>query len=182
MQRRPFIFLCTAALLTALAPTCARANETPSLQDRVKAAFVFNFIQFTEWPVMTFRHNGDPLVIGILGETGLSAMLTKTVAAKVINGHPIIVKTFAVPADVADCQVLVVSRDFQGAVADLTRRDALKGLLTIGDFEGFTEEGGVIRFFVDDNKERFEINTAAAERAGLQISSKLLKLAQVIRK
>lgn len=171
-----------AALLTALASERACASETPSLQDRVKAAFVFNFIQFTEWPVMTFRHNDDPLVIGILGETGLSEVLAKTVAAKVINGHPIIVKTFAAPAGVVDCQVLVVSEDFKEAATDLARRDALKGLLTIGDFEGFTEEGGVIRFFVDDNKERFEINTAAAERAGLQISSKLLRLAQVIRK
>ncbi|HUO07554.1 MAG TPA: YfiR family protein [Phycisphaerae bacterium] len=159
----------------------ARGEDAPSLEERVRAAFVFNFIQFTEWPEGTFSKAEDPIVIGVLGDAQILEALRAVAANKTANGRAVVVKELHSPEEAAGCQVAIVSGDGDAEEKTL-EKVKYRSVMTVGDGESFTEEGGVFRFYVEDNKERFEVNTLAAERAHLQISSKLLKLAKIVRK
>lgn len=158
------------------------ADAGPSLESRVKAAFVLNFVQFTRWPEESLGKKEDPLVIGVLDPDRLEGMLEKTVEDRVVQGRKLEVRHFAKPEQVRGCHVLVVGDNPPEGLSKLLGELRNQSVLTIGEQTDFMEAGGVIRFFIEDRKVRFEINTAAAERAKLQISSKLLKLAKVVKK
>jgi hypothetical protein len=173
-----------AALMLLLAATttlCAWGDE-PSLQDKVKAAFVFNFMQFTEWPAGTFESADSPIVVGFVGESAMADAFRSAAMSKTVNGRAVLVKQIRSTGDASGCEVIVIPG--AGGVDHLNKLGsaASGAVLTIGDAEGFSEAGGVMQFYLEDGKERFEVNTAAAERAHLQISSKLLKLARIVRK
>jgi hypothetical protein len=181
MKCRAIQWMIAMVLLAAAPMLCARADG-PTLEEKVKAAFVFNFMQFTEWPEGTFIGSDTPIVVGFVGDEGVADIFRAATASKTVNGRAISVKQVQSESDAGTCQVVV----FGGS--DGTER--LKGMgrikeqtvLTIGDSDGFSAAGGIIQFYVEDGKERFEVNTLAAERAHLQISSKLLKLAKIVRK
>jgi hypothetical protein len=181
MRSKLAILLLTAAAWSAWATRVpgVRAAEPAALEQQVKSAFVVNFLQFTDWPAETFAKADDPIVIGILDPKSLGDALAAAIQGKSVKGRKL--EARAVSAETAGgCQVLIV-----GQVEGADLQKALQGaagrpVLTIGDAEEFTAKGGIIRFYVEDRKERFEINQAAAQRAQLQISSKLLKLAKVV--
>jgi len=145
---------------------------------QVKAAFVFNFVQFVDWPAAAFAAAESPLIIGVIGEDPFGPVLDATVKGEKINGRSLAVKRLAANDDPAACHVLFVSRSEQDRVGSLLER--LKGapVLTVSEQDGFARRGGVINFITLENKVRFEINPSAARRAGLSISSKLLNLAR----
>jgi hypothetical protein len=147
----------------------------------VKSAFIVNFVQFIDWPASAFSKPNDPIVIGLVGQDPIDSALAAAIEGKTVRGRPLVVKHFT-PGNVGPCQVL-----FIGAAAAEQAPAIIKALgdaptLTIGDKDGFIDAGGVIRFFVEDRKLRFEINQTAAERIHLQVSAKLLKLAKVVNK
>ena len=146
----------------------------------VKAAFVFNFAKFIEWPTQTFKTAADPLVICVLGQDQMANSLRDAVNGNAIDGRSIVVRQVAIAQVSSDCNIL-----FVGSAATKRFRSYLKdstGLLIVGEIPGFAAEGGDINFKLEDGRVRFEINVAAAERQRLHISSKLLSLAQVLRK
>jgi hypothetical protein len=162
----------------ALAAGSARAADgDEALAARVKAAFVFNFIRFTEWPAEAFAAPRDPLVVGVIGSSVQVHEMEETMRGKMLADRPIVVQQFQ-PDHVGKCHVLYI------AAADSSAADALAkaagATLTIGDWQGITDAGGIVRFFEEDGKERFEINVGGAAKARLQISGKLLKLARTI--
>lgn len=168
-------------LAAALPALCARSAEA-TLEEKVKAAFVFNFMQFTEWPAGTFAGANSPIVVGFVGDTAVEEVLRSVVADKTVNGRAVAVKRVESDSEAATCQVLVFAGDDEARRLERMRGLSGRSVLTIGDSEEFPEAGGVIGFYLDGGKERFEVNTLAAERAHLQISSKLLKLAKIVRK
>jgi hypothetical protein len=179
--RAAMVFL---ALGFALAPGAdvSHAADAPSLESQVKSAFILNFVQFVDWPDGTFKAADDPIVIDVLGADALHSSLAAAAQGKTVKGRKLIVRAYvpAPPGGAATGHVLVTGPDVHPA-------DILKALgpcpvLTIGDHDNFTDAGGVIRFYLEDRKVRFEINLAAAGRARLQISAKLLKLARVVNK
>jgi hypothetical protein len=157
----------------------SRAGDPPALEQQVKSAFVVNFVQFTDWPASAFEKADDPIIIGVLDPKTLGDALATAIQSKTIRGRKL--ETRTVTADsVGGCHVLIVG-NAEGAEVQRAVKSAEAGsILTIGDSERFTANGGIIRFFIEDRKVRFEINQAAAQRAQLQISSKLLKLAKVV--
>ena len=155
----------------AAAPPSDSASEAT-----IKAAFVYNFAKFVEW--QSAPAAGAPGEVKIC-TAGVDNDLAATVAA--LEGKPVQTRTVSVRRDVktADldiCQVLLIGSGAR-ALAEAARGKA--GLLTVSDIKGFAAAGGVIELFAEDGKMRFEINTRAAQRAGLRISSQLLKLARV---
>ena len=159
-------------------PRMSVASDDP-LESRIKAAFIFNFIRFTQWPADSFASPGDPLVIGVVASDAMVAEIQEAMKDKRVNDRPLQVQRFTAD-NVGRCHVLFVAAA-GGRAADILKTGG-SARLTIGDGDDFTDAGGVVRFFVEDGKERFEINVAAAERAHLQISGKLLKLARTISK
>ena len=161
-----------------LAPPAVSADGPSEFE--VKAAFIQKFTSFIAWPHYTFHYDDSPFVIGILGENPFGEALVAIVADKNFGGRPFEIRQFDSPEEVRQCQILYIDEGrFPDLAATLGALDG-DGLLTIGNHADFTQHGGVLRFLVEEQRVRFEINVGAAERHNLKISSKLLSLARVV--
>ena len=147
---------------------------------KVKAAFLFNFVKFVEWPVGTFRRSNEQIVICILGEDPFGRSLEDTVASRTIEGRSLVVRHIPNIKRAAGCHVLFVSFAENKRSEPMLGELKMPGILTIGE-SGVTGEGGVIiNFKLDGGKVRFEINVQTAERGNLRISPLLLNLAHIV--
>ncbi len=156
----------------------AQANSPSEYQ--VKAAFLFHFAQFVDWPPGAFKEADSPLTYCTVGEDPFHGALDASLNGKTIGSRSARVQHFKRVAEIQGCQVL-----FIGALERKSIPAALAGLrespiLTVGETENFAREGGIIGFFLEDNKVRFDINLVAAQRAKLQISARLLTLAKTV--
>ena len=148
---------------------------------QVKAAFLFNFAKFVEWPPETMDNSRGPIAICVVGQNPFGQSLNDAVSGKTISGRPIAVRMMATYAVGDGCHILFVSGSERKRLPSILEAARNAGVLTVGDGEGFASEGGMIGFKLDEGKVRFEINLLAAERQKLHISSKLLSLALIVR-
>lgn len=176
------ILAAIVALLTPAALPAAGAADAPSKEYQVKAAMIVNFVQFVEWPSSAFDSDAAPIVIGVIDPDPFGDALEKLAAQKTVGSHRLAVKRFGSADAVESCQVLFVPAARDPDMPGLMRKLDGRPVMTVGETDRFPWEGGMIRFFAEDGKVRFEINPDAAQRAGLQVSSKLMKLARVFRK
>ncbi|HZI34074.1 MAG TPA: YfiR family protein [Candidatus Binatia bacterium] len=156
------------------------AHAEISKEYQVKAVFLFNFTQFIEWPTNAFPGTNAPLTIGVLGADPFGKFLDATVRGETVNGHPIVVKRFRRAWDVKECQILFVSRSEEQRVKAILASLKDENVLTVSDIEGFAQSGGIIRFVTEDGKIHFRVNLEAAKDAGLMVSAKLLRLAEIV--
>lgn len=147
---------------------------------QLKAVFLFNFAQFIEWQKDAFAETGEPLIIGVLGKDPFGIFLDETVKGEAIEGHPMEVKRYDHVEDVDRCHILFINiespTELQRALGKLKGRN----ILTVGDSDSFIRQGGMVRFVEKDNKMRFQINLEVARTSGLTVSSKLLRLAEIV--
>jgi hypothetical protein len=173
LLRRKTLLL--ALLLVAL-PRAAAAQGTAPLEYGVKAAFLYNFTKFVEWPASAFSERGS-LHLCVLGTDPFGKSLSSVVEGEEVQGRPITLLRIDSLDDPRLCHILFLSRPeaerFPAVLA------AVRGapVLTVGQAPGLLEKGLGINFVLQEGKVRFEINQEAAERAGIKISSKLLRLA-----
>jgi hypothetical protein len=172
-----------AALL--LGAAMARAQpEPPSplspTEYEVKAAFLYNFTRFVEWPPEALRDPGAPFVIAIVGHDPFGAVIDETVAGKTAGGRPIEVRRVPRVEEARDAQIVFVSSSERSNLSGILKELDRPGILTVGDTDGFAMRGGAINFTLQARKVRFEINPIVAEQAGLKVSSQLLKLATLV--
>ncbi|MES1254565.1 MAG: YfiR family protein [Acidobacteriota bacterium] len=160
-------------------PGYAGDNGPPLPSDiAVKAAFIYNFARFTEWPALA---SAAPIVVCVVGQDAIAAALVKTFGGQSIGGHMLDTRLSQDSATWRACHVLFV--------ADLVTRQSADGLgavkalpvLTVSDGKGFAQAGGIIELFVEGGRMRFVINVDAVERSRLHISSRLLGLATIFR-
>ncbi|MBI3810617.1 MAG: YfiR family protein [Nitrospirae bacterium] len=170
-----------SALCITLAFGVAAQVEAEPLEYNVKAAFIYNFAKFVEWPE-DLSKGDSPFVIGILGEDPFGNVLDETVSHKTVREKRIVVKRFSRSEDAKDCQLLFISRSGKEDIAQIVKRLGHAPVLTISDVGQFTDQGGMIQLVMDQNRVRFAINVAATEQAGLKPSSQLLKLARIVTK
>lgn len=168
------IAICTAG--PALWKVHAESNQLPEY--KVKAAFLYNFARFIEWPQGSL--SSPEFSVCVLGLDPFGEDMN------IINGKP--VKTRKVVTrlvtglqHIEGCDCLFVSDSEKENLGDIFRALTKKNILTVGDMEGFTDAGGIIQFVLHESKIRFVVNLPAAERAGLRISSKLLELAKDVK-
>ena len=165
-------------LLAAVFAGHAQAAEDVALLEyKVKGAFLYNFAKFVEWPAAAFKTNDSPLVIGVLGDTMLPPDLEQAVEGRTVNGRPVVVRRSKRIEDLIEAHVLFISSSEQADYGRIMGMLTGRGVLTVGESPEFLRQGGVINFVLRDNRVRFEIDRAAAEKKGLKISSQLLKLA-----
>jgi len=176
--------LAAAALLLGTSLAHAQPEPTPTppspTEFEVKAAFLYNFARFVEWPAETGHDPGTPFVIAILGHDPFGAVLDYTVAGKTVGGRPIEVRRVARADEARDAQIVFVSPSERPNTATILKTLGRPGILTVGDTDGFASQGGAINFTVQARRVRFEINPTAAEQARLKMSSQLLKLATLV--
>jgi len=158
------------------------AAENPELAEyQVKAAYLYNFTKFTDWPATAFASVDAPIVIGIVGDDPFGKTLDDLVKDEIVRGHPLVVKRLDPKDDLRGCHVLFICRNEKDQLPALLQK--LKGtpVLTVGDAGDFAEMGGMVNFVLVQEKVKLEINQAAAEEASLQISAKLLRLARIVK-
>lgn len=151
-----------------------------STEYQIKAVFLFNFTQFVEWPANAFPEEQTPLVIGVLGQNPFGDFLDETVKGEKVKGHPLIVQRFRSIEEAQQCHILFINSDTNEQVEQALKVLKGRSVLTVGDEAGFARSGGMVRFFTENKKIRIRINLEAAKAADLTISSKLLRLAEIV--
>jgi hypothetical protein len=161
------------------ATTHVASAQAPVPEEDAKAAFLYNFAKFVDWPDDAFAAANEPFLVGVVGDDAFAAVLDRVLHGKVVRDRPLAVRRIARPDDLAGCHVVFVG---DGRLPEVFQAVASRPILTVGQRDDFATKGGMIGFLVQDQKLRFEVNLDAAERANLRISSQLLKLAtRVIR-
>jgi hypothetical protein len=180
-QRRIFgIGFLLSTLLLAGGPRSWAETAIPK-EYQIKAVFLFNFAQFVKWPPAAFANAGEPFRIGILGEDPFDGFLDETVRDEKVNGHPLVIQRYGRVEDAKGCQVLFISRSESQREENILAGLKGRNILTVGDREGFIKDGGMVRFYMKENKIHLRINLQAAKHAHLSISSKVLRLAEIAR-
>jgi hypothetical protein len=171
-----------AVVLVAVQLSAASVATPPrSPEYLIKAAYLYNFAMFVEWPDDAFTAANAPIVVGVVGDDPFGSALDRTVFDKRINNRRIEVRRLKIEdEDVRRCHILFVSPAESARVPDLAQRIGRLSVLIVGDDADTLTRGGTIAFSVKDNKVGFAINLGAARRARLAISSKLLNLARVV--
>jgi hypothetical protein len=158
----------------------ARAQSPAAGEYQVKAAFLFNFAKFVEWPPTSFPDASAPLRICVFGRDPFGEELRNITSEKTVNGRKLEVNQVVDLQLARTCHIIFIA---SSETAQLKRiLESLRGTnaLTVSDAKGFTEQGGMINFVLENDRVQFEVNRKAAEQAGLKISSKLLSVAKVV--
>jgi hypothetical protein len=160
--------------LRLLAGDASAADPVPS-EYQVKAAFLYNFAKFVDWPAPSFPDANSPIVIGVVGENPFGNALEQLAQGRRINGRAILVKPIHSAAAAKGTHLLFFTAAEEGRFNGM--RDNLGAVLTVGESDSFSRKGGMINFVFEGEKIRFEINAGQAEAMGLKISAQLQKLA-----
>ena len=177
--RSPSVWIAAIALLCA---TCAllATGQSQVEEYRLKAAFLFHFSQFVEWPTNALPDAGGALVFCVMGDDPFRGDLEGTVQGKSAAGRPVRILHIQQIQPASGCHLVFMDRKQSGRVHELIASLDKAPVLTVGESEDFLRQGGMIRFCMEGRKVRFEINQGAAERAHLKISARLLLLAKSV--
>ena len=145
---------------------------------KIKAAYLFNFAKFVEWPQSSFADPSEPIKIGIIGKDPFLESLNQTVSGKTVKGRKFVIRRFKKIQDLDFCHILFISSSERRRVSQIIQKVKGSSTLTVSEFKNFIESGGIIRLLNKDNKVRFEIGLPAAQQADLKISSRVLRLAE----
>ncbi len=176
MILQPICAITLAILLSA----GARAQETNEY--RVKAAFLYNFAKFVDWPPQAFKSPSEPIVIGVLGKNPFGAALADEVAGKTLGGRAFQVREVVNGQQASLCQIVFVSASERRRLGSLFTLIGNSAVLTVGETDNFNAEGGIINFKIEGGNVRFQINMEAARKQQIRISAKLLSLAEIVEK
>lgn len=157
---------------------CAEVNK----EYQVKAAFLYNFAKFVDWPPGHFTDSERPIVIGIVGQDPFGEELQKIVRGRRVNGRALTIRSIGSVADARTADVIFIRAGAEQRLREMSAALLDAGVLTVGESDEFTAEGGMITFLLAGDKIRFAINLGPAERAGLKLSAQLLKLAADVRR
>lgn len=187
IRRRPLLtrilllcILLVASIVDGVHPIRITHAQPSPLEYQVKAAFLYHFFKFVEWPPEAFPATNQTICIGVVDD-GLMASTLQSIEGKEAKGRRVVVKRFKGLENSEFCHILFIGSGMEGRLAEIL--DQLRGTstLTVSDIDGYARRGGMINFIIVEDKVQFEINVDAAERAKLQISSHLLRLARIVR-
>lgn len=170
------LILCLALGLWSAAPAQCIAQAPAASESAVKAAFVYNFVKFVEWPPESLVGVQSDVIICIAGTSPDLAAAFAGLKGKPAKNRAVEIRNDVRASELDICNVLFAGGDASDLMNSARARP---GLLTVSDMPGFCASGGVIELFKDDGRVRFEINPHAAGAAGLKVSSQLMKLARV---
>ena len=160
------------AFLAALPPQ-ARAQVS---EYELKAAFLSRFAEFVTWPSKAFSGPGAPIVIGVMGDDPFGGALEREVKGKTVSDRKVVIRRVRSTDDLKNCHIAFISNSERSRFGEIVASLGGTNVLTVGDTEQFAQQGGAIGFKMIGAAVRFEINNGAAQRAGLALSSRLLKL------
>ena len=177
--KRP-IYIMLFCLCLGLLPYQSEAGSGTN-EYEVKAAFIYQFAHFVEWPSSAFSSSSSPLVIAVLGDDPYGRVLDDIVRGKEVSGHSIVIKRYESLGDVQYSQILYVSSSEKKRLSRVLDKVKGKPTLTVSDIVGFAKQNGMIELTFAKDRIGLDINVATARQVKLKISSKLLRLANVVR-
>ena len=158
----------------------AARGQTVSHEYPLKAVFLFNFAQFTDWPTNAFDKPDSPLVIGVLGDDPFGALLDDAVRGEIVNGRKFIVERYQSVQDIKTCHILFISQSETSRLDKIVAELKGKPILTASDIDNSAYRGVCVRFITENNKIHLRINMDSLKDANLAMSSKLLRVSEII--
>jgi len=178
-RREPALLVAVVTTFAALFLFAAPRADAQS-EDQVMAAFLLNFARYVEWPKDAFDGGDSPVTICMMSSKAFSEVVSQTISGKTVDDRPVEIDRKADLTQTDGCHIVFIGRDFDKAPGATAAALASSSVFSVADKEGFASAGGIANFYRADNKIRFEINPNAAKKAGLKISSRLLRLAKVV--
>lgn len=172
--------LLLAVLLVTGVPQWIQANPDPRKEYEIKAACLYNFLKFVEWPESAFSNAASPIVIGILGPDPFGQSLAALIKGETAKGHPLAVLQSQDVRDLLGCHVIFIRATEAPRLPAIMKHLEGKTILIVGESENFARLGGIINFYIQEERVRLEINHKAARSVGINISSQLLRLSRII--
>lgn len=172
------LLLCAGLVLLAATPSTAHLRTASEYE--VKAAYLYNLAKFVEWPVEALPAGRDAIVICMVSGENFADTLEAVVAQKTAQGRALRVRRLEDGGSAEGCQMVFFTDTGGGRIPRLLAQLGQAPVLTVGESQGFAEQGGMINFYLENNKVRFEANAVAAAAAGLKVSSRLLSLARIV--
>jgi hypothetical protein len=171
---RRWVRMSLVAVLSLLCVWARAAGSDPLSADEysIKAAFIFNLAKFVDWPSTKFENDNSPLILGIAGDGALDKVAA-IVKSKSVGSHGLLVRAVNSPEEAKACHILFVTRSVKGA-QPLIKASEGSSVLVVGEVDNFLEEGGMIRFYLEANSIRLEINPDAIKRGGVTIQGTAL--------
>jgi hypothetical protein len=166
--------------LYAAWPPVSVAQSKSASEYEVKAAFLYNFAKFIDWPPNSFSSPQSPFQICILGADPFGRTMDEALQGKMVGSHLVAIQRDKEFADLRHCQMVFVSSSESSRLAKILESLRGSSVLVVGESEGFASAGGTIQFAIEQDRVRFLINPDAAENAGIKVSSKLLALAKIV--
>jgi hypothetical protein len=173
----PYLIVTLCTVITT--PVKSYSESTNYNEHQIKAAFLFNFAKFVEWPESSFKDKQSPLVLCILGEDPFGESID-LFGGKTVESRRFMVKRITRGEGLEKCQILFISDSEKESIPKVLKAVRQRSILTVGDMKGFAQSGGIINLIETSKKIGFEININAAEQARLKISSHLLKLGRIV--
>jgi hypothetical protein len=182
LLRKPYLVPVLAILLSLGLPGLAApvSAQTAAGEYDIKAAFLYNFAKFVEWPPDAFDAPGSPMTLCIVGKDPFGDTLDTLVRGETLQGRRMTVHRTRDLLEIRDCHIVFLSQGERSRQSEVLATVRGARILTVGESDGFLADGGIIRFVLHANRVRFEVNLASAERNGLKISSQLLRLARSV--
>ena len=177
--RSTFPMAIFVALMSLIVPLLAEGQSEID-EYRLKAAFLFHFAQFVQWPAGALSNRDGDLVVCVFGKDPFHGELEAIVQGKSIDGRTLRIRQVAQIQESRGCHLLFVGKKESEHVPDLIAIVKNLPILTTGESEDFLRQGGIIRFCWEERKVRFEVNQEAAGKANLKISARLLLLAKTV--
>ncbi len=185
-SRRTFalrrVLLCAIFFGPAVLCPSGIAQQSKPEEYQLKAIYLFNFGKFVEWPANAASAQQNSFDICVLGRDPFGSILDTTLVGESVHNQRLAAKRVSNSHDAANCRILFVSSSEAARIRDILASLEKSAVLTVSDLPGFTSNGGMIQFVMRENKIHFEVNLTAADKAGLNLSSQLLKVATDIRK
>jgi hypothetical protein len=170
-----------AALLAAALPGHAQDSVDEALERRVKAAFLYRFLEYVTWPDPAFARPDSPVVLGVLGAEAIAAEVQQVVAGRTVGGRPVAVRALREGEPLAGLHALFIGQSANARLAQIAK--AVPGaVLIVTEAENGLTQGGVINFLIAEGRVRFEVGLRGAERRTLRLSARLLSVALNVRK
>lgn len=162
-----------------LVSAAATVGAQRSLEPDVKAAFLYNFTRYVEWPAES-RKPSEPFRLCVVADSVITNAVKRTIEGESVNGRPLVMTAPRSVQDAHRCQILFVGRSEYRRASRLLAAVRGEPVLTVGDAARFTEQGGMIEFLLQDNRVRFDVNLRSAQRSKLRVSSDLLRIARKV--
>jgi hypothetical protein len=166
------------ALILAMAPAGSAAHVDAS-EYGLKSVFLYQFCRFMEWPTSAFSSPHDPLVIGVIGDDPFGQLLNEAVEGETYHGRPIRIEHYRNAREIKRCHILFVTHSEEDQVDQILSSVAGKNIITVGETDGFLDHGGMIALTAERNKVHVRVNQSSLRSANVDVSSKLLRIAEL---